>query len=97
MYVPNSLNVNNNPMSPYNKPTMNMIEVEEKKKLVSWVDRLKTPLIDIKNLLMKSNLFIVYDSNCEHCLINPQECEVLKTVSISCVRIINIGSQQVDP
>lgn len=56
-----------------------MVEVEEKKKLASQVDELKTPLIDIKNLLMKSNLFPVCDVVCEHYLIDPQKCEVLKT------------------
>lgn len=44
------------------------------------MEDLKSPLIDIKNLLMKSHLFPICDANCEHCLINPQECEVLKTL-----------------
>lgn len=57
-----------------------MVKVEEGRRLVSRVDELKTPLIYVKNLLMMSNLFPVCDADCEHYLINPQECEVFKTV-----------------
>lgn len=54
------------------------MEVEEGRRLVSRVDELKTPLIEIKRYLLTSNLFSVCDANCKHCLINPQECEFLK-------------------
>lgn len=70
-FAPNSPNVNNNPMPPHNKPIVNMVEVKEKKNLSSLVGELKTPLIDIKNVLMKNNLFPVCSENCEQCLINP--------------------------
>lgn len=79
-FAPNDPNVNNNPMSPHNNPDVNTVEVEENNKLVSQVDEVKTPLIDIKNIFMKSNLCPLCDNNYENYLINPQECEVLKTV-----------------
>lgn len=79
-FVPNGPNVNNNPMSPHNKPAVNMVEIDEGRRLVSRVDELKTPLIKIKEQLLKSSVFPVYDANCEHCVINPQECKVLMSI-----------------
>lgn len=47
---------------------------------MSRVDELKTSLIKIKEQLLTSSLFPVYDVDCKNCLINPQECEVLKSI-----------------
>lgn len=79
-FAPNSPNVNNNPMPPHNKTVVSMIEVEENKRLMSQVDKLKTHLIDIKNVLMKNDPFPICSANCKHCLIDPQQCEFLKNV-----------------
>lgn len=43
-------------MPPYNKPTVNMLEEKEGMKLVSEVDELKTPLVDIKKQLLMNYL-----------------------------------------
>lgn len=80
MFVENGLNVNNNPMPTHNKLAINMVEIDEGRRLVSWVDELKTLLVKIKEQLLTSSLFPVCDADCEHCLINPQECEVLKSL-----------------
>ncbi|XP_050890983.1 uncharacterized protein LOC127096461 [Lathyrus oleraceus] len=47
---------------------------------MSCVDELKTPLIEIKNALMRDNAFPICSNDCEHCLINPQQCRTLKSV-----------------
>lgn len=47
---------------------------------MSRMDELKTPLVDIKNALMKDNAFPICSNDCEHCLINPQQCRMLKFV-----------------
>ena len=65
-------------MPPHNKPNVNMLELEERKKLVSRGDELKTPLVDIKNQLLINQLSPICDASSEHCLIDPQDCEVLK-------------------
>lgn len=77
-FTPNGLNVNNNVLPPYNKPTVNMMEVEEGRKLVSQVDELKTPLVDINKQFLMNNLSPICNASCKCCLINPKNCEVLK-------------------
>ncbi|XP_050896935.1 uncharacterized protein LOC127103747 [Lathyrus oleraceus] len=57
-----------------------MVEFDNRRRLMSRVDELKTPLIEIKNVLMKNNSFPVYNVDYEHCLINPQQCITLKSV-----------------
>lgn len=78
-FTHNSPNVNNNPMPPYNKPTVNMVEFDNGRRLMSCVDELKTRLIEIKNVLMKNDAFPVYSITCEHYLNNTQQCETLKS------------------
>ncbi|XP_050890917.1 uncharacterized protein LOC127096379 [Lathyrus oleraceus] len=79
-FASNGPNVNNNLMPPHNKSTINMVEFDNRRRFLSCVDELKTTLIEIKNILMKNNAFPVCSTTCEHCLINPQQCEALKSV-----------------
>ncbi|XP_050889623.1 uncharacterized protein LOC127094905 [Lathyrus oleraceus] len=79
-FSPKEPNVNNNLMPPHNNAAMNMIEVDNGRRMMSHVDELKTPLIEIKNDLMKDNAFPICSNDCEHCLINPQQCKTLKYV-----------------
>ncbi|XP_050877316.1 uncharacterized protein LOC127081075 [Lathyrus oleraceus] len=67
-------------MPPHNNASVNMMEADNGRKLMSCVDELKTPLIEIKNPLMKNNVFPICGNYCEHCLINPQQCGTLKSV-----------------
>lgn len=66
-------------MPPHNKPTVNMVEFDNGRRLISHVDELKTLLIEIKNVLMKNDTFLVCSTTCEHFLIYPQQCETLKS------------------
>lgn len=93
MSTPNGPNVNNNPMPPYNKLAVNMVEIDEGRRLVSRVGELKTPLIKIKEQLLKISLFYVYNASCKHYLINSLECEVLKSVI---QRLMNEGIMVVE-
>ena len=52
-FAPNDPNVNNNLRPPHNKSAVNMVEFDNGRRLISCVDELKTPLIEIKNVLMK--------------------------------------------
>ncbi|XP_050915175.1 uncharacterized protein LOC127130153 [Lathyrus oleraceus] len=52
-------NVNNNSMPPHNNASVNMMEAENGRRLMSCVDELKTPLIEIKNALMRDNAFSI--------------------------------------
>lgn len=79
-FAPKRPNVNNNPMPPHNNASVNMMEADNGRRLMSCVDELKTPLIEIKNALMKNNTFPICGNDCEHCLINPQQCRRLKSV-----------------
>ncbi|XP_050908405.1 uncharacterized protein LOC127122034 [Lathyrus oleraceus] len=79
-FAPKRPNVNNNPMPPHNNASVNMMEADNGRRLMSCVDELKTPLIEIKNALMKNNTFPICGNDCEHCLINPQQCRTLKSV-----------------
>lgn len=47
---------------------------------MSCVDELKTPLIEVKTVLMKNDAFPIYSTTCEHCLNNLHECEAFKSV-----------------
>ncbi|XP_050877043.1 uncharacterized protein LOC127080791 [Lathyrus oleraceus] len=80
MFSPKGPNVNNNPMPPHNNATVNMMEADNRRRLMSCVDELKTPLIEIKNALMRDNAFPICSNDCEHCLINPQQCRMLKSI-----------------
>ncbi|XP_050889755.1 uncharacterized protein LOC127095054 [Lathyrus oleraceus] len=79
-FAPKGMNVNNNPMPPHNNATVNMMEADNGRRLMSCVDELKTPLIEIKNASMRDNSFPICSNNYEHCLINPQQCRTLKSV-----------------
>ncbi|XP_050916801.1 uncharacterized protein LOC127131973 [Lathyrus oleraceus] len=56
-----------------------MVEMDSGRKLLTSVDKLKTPFIKIKNVLMKSNLFPVYSTTSEQCMIKLQQCGILKS------------------
>ncbi|XP_050919544.1 uncharacterized protein LOC127137099 [Lathyrus oleraceus] len=60
MFTPKGPNVNNNPMPPHNNAAVNMMEADNGRRLMSCVDELKTPLIEIKNALMRDNAFPIY-------------------------------------
>ena len=62
-FAPNDPNVNNNPMPLHNKSTVNMVEMNNGRGLLTSTDELKTPLIEIKNALMKSNAFVLQPVN----------------------------------
>lgn len=65
MFAPNGPNVNNNPMSPHNKMNVNMVEIDVRRRLITFINELKTPLIEIKNVLVKSDAFPVCTTTCE--------------------------------
>ncbi|XP_050914741.1 uncharacterized protein LOC127129632 [Lathyrus oleraceus] len=79
-FSPKRPNVNNNLMPPHNNASVNMMEADNGRRLMSCVDELKTPLIEIKNALMKDNAFPICSNDCEHYMINPQQCRMLKSV-----------------
>lgn len=78
-FTPNVPNINNNIMPPHNKTNVNMVEMDNGRRLITYVDELKTPLVDIKNVLLESDLFPICTTTCEECLIDPQWCKILKT------------------
>ncbi|XP_050919836.1 uncharacterized protein LOC127137415 [Lathyrus oleraceus] len=57
-----------------------MMEADNGRRLMSCVDELKTPLIEIKNALMRDNAFPICSNDREHCLINSQQCRTLKSI-----------------
>lgn len=77
-FASNGLDVNNNPMPSHNKVNVNMVELDDGKKVITSVNDLKTPVIEIKHVLMKSDGFQVCTNTYEHCFKDPQQCEVLK-------------------
>lgn len=77
-FAPNGLNMNNNPILTYNKPAVNMMEVEEERKMVPRMDELKTPMIHIKKQLLMNRLSPICNASCERYLNNSQYCDGLK-------------------
>ncbi|XP_050877554.1 uncharacterized protein LOC127081325 [Lathyrus oleraceus] len=67
-------------MPPHNNTAVNMMGAENGRRLMSCMDELKTPLIEIKNALMRDNAFPICSNDCENCLINPQQRRTLKSV-----------------
>ncbi|XP_050919814.1 uncharacterized protein LOC127137391 [Lathyrus oleraceus] len=55
-----------------------MVELDDGRKLITSVSELKTLLIEIKNVLIRSDAFPVCTKTCEHCLTDPPQCEILK-------------------
>lgn len=80
MFVPNDPNVNNNPMPLHNHTNVNMVELDNGQKLITSVSELKTPLIEIKNVLMKNDTFPICTTTYGYCLVDSQQCESLKTI-----------------
>lgn len=56
-----------------------MVEMDNGRRLLTSVDELKNPLLEIKNMLMKNNEFPVCSTTCEDFLINPQQCGILRS------------------
>lgn len=77
-FAPNFPNVNNNPMPPHDKTNVNMVELDREMKVITSVNDLKTPLLEIKNVLFRSDAFSVCAQTCEYCLKDSQQWEVLK-------------------
>ncbi|XP_050908700.1 uncharacterized protein LOC127122404 [Lathyrus oleraceus] len=67
-------------MPPHNNVAVNMMEADNGRRLMSCVDELKIPPIEIKNASIRDNAFPICSNDCEHCLINPQQCRTLKSV-----------------
>lgn len=76
--APNNPNVNKNPMPPHNKENVNMVELGDGRKVITSISELKTLLIEIKNVVIRSDTFSVCTYTCEDCLMDPQQCEILK-------------------
>lgn len=55
-----------------------MVELDDGGKMITSVSELKTLLIEIKNILMKSDAFSICTNTCEHFLKDPQQFEILK-------------------
>lgn len=77
--APKGPNVNNNPMPPHKKLTMNMLEMDNGRRLMNSVHKLKTSLDEINNVLMKNNAFPVCSTTCENCPINPRQWGILRS------------------
>lgn len=77
-FGPNDPNINNNPMPPHNKTNVNMVELDSGRKVITSVNDLKTPLVEMKKILLRSDAFSVCAQSCEYCSKDPQQCEVLK-------------------
>lgn len=71
-FTPNGPNVNNNNMPPHDKSNVNMVEFDNGMKVITFVNDLKTPLVEIKNVLLRSDVFSVCAQTCEYFLKDPQ-------------------------
>ncbi|XP_050916330.1 uncharacterized protein LOC127131453 [Lathyrus oleraceus] len=56
-FTSNDPNVNNNPVPPHDNINVNMTELDNGRKMITFVKDLKTPLMEIKNVLSRSNAF----------------------------------------
>lgn len=68
-FTPNGPNTNNNPMLPHDGPSVSMIE--EEKKVIYFVDEIRTLLATVKEKLFMNEVNPGCDEKCEDCLINP--------------------------
>lgn len=74
-FTPNNPSVNNNRMPPHDKINVNMVELENRRKVITSVNHLKNPLLEIKKVLLRSNAFSVCAHTYEYCSKYPQQCE----------------------
>lgn len=75
-FAPNGPNNNNNPIPPHAGPSVSMIE--EEKKVKHFVEEIRTLLAVVKEQLLLNKVHPGCDTECEDCLMNPQDCEKLK-------------------
>ena len=74
----NGPNVLQNPMPPHSGPSVNVVEVEQKQNLVKDVKLLKTPLLSVKEALVRNNVFPGCCYSCEACQSSVDGCNDLK-------------------
>ncbi|KAI5444251.1 hypothetical protein KIW84_012756 [Lathyrus oleraceus] len=77
-FTPNGPNGNNNHMPPHDKTNVNMVELDSGRKVITFVNDLKTPVLEIKNVLLRNDMFSVCAQTYEYYSKNPQQCEILK-------------------
>lgn len=65
-------------MPPHDKTNVNMVELDSCRKVITSMNDLKTPLLEIKNVLLRSDEFSVCVQTYEYCSKDPQQCKVLK-------------------
>lgn len=92
-FTPNDQNINNNLMPPHEQKIVNMVELDSGRKVITFVNDLETPLVEIKDILLRSDTFSIYAKSCEYCLKEPQQCEVLK---VSIQTLMNQGILIID-
>lgn len=52
-FAPNDPNVNNNPMPPHDKTNVHMVEFDNGRKVITFVNDLKTQLVEINNVYLE--------------------------------------------
>lgn len=77
-FTPVGPNVNNNLMPLHTSSSVSVIEDSEGRNLVSRVDQMKTSLVVVKEILLKSGVFPDCQYDYDQCLSDPQMCEKLK-------------------
>lgn len=84
-------NVIQNPMSPHAGPSVNVVEVEQGLNLIKDVELLKTPLLSVKDALVKNDVFPGCFRNCHACQESIDGCDSLKK---GIQKLISEGSLQ---
>lgn len=87
----NGPNVLQNPMPPHTGPSVNVVEVEQKQSLIRDVNLLKTPLLSVKEALVRNNVFPSCCYSCDACQSSVDGCNNLKG---GIKRLLNEGRLQ---
>lgn len=74
----NGPNVLQNPMPPHSGPSVNVVEFEQKQNLVKDVKLMKTPLLSVKEALVRNGVFPGCCYNCDACQNSVDGCSDLK-------------------
>lgn len=78
MFMPTGPNVKNNPMLTRTCPSVSTIEESDNLESIIMVEEIRTPMLVIREQLVKHGLIPANHDKCEYCVSGPGTCDRLK-------------------
>lgn len=77
-FTPNSPNIKNNPMPAHVGMSISVVEQSDSQELVTVVEKIQTPMLVVREQLLRHSLIPTNHVSCKDCISNPEICEKLK-------------------